>query len=175
MLTIDGDLVVQPGGRYLVEADPAGSGADRVHVTGNATLNGGSVVHIGANGNYGLRASYTIMEVDGALSGRFDTVSSDFAFLTPSLAYDYGAGRVSLNLSRNETRMASRARRATSAPRPRPSTASAWPADTGSMTPSCACRTMRARCKPASIGCPARCTPRPRPCCCRTAAICATP
>ncbi|CUK03407.1 Extracellular serine protease precursor [Achromobacter xylosoxidans] len=108
MLTIDGDLVVQPGGRYLVEADPAGSSADRVHVTGNATLNGGSVVHIGANGNYGLRASYTIMEVDGALSGRFDNVSSDFAFLTPSLAYDYGAGRVSLNLSRNETRMASK-------------------------------------------------------------------
>ncbi|MCZ8390500.1 autotransporter domain-containing protein [Achromobacter xylosoxidans] len=108
MLTIDGDLVVQPGGRYLVEVDPAGSSADRVHVTGNATLNGGSVMHIGANGNYGLRASYTIMEVDGALSGRFDTVSSDFAFLTPSLAYDYGAGRVSLNLSRNETRMASK-------------------------------------------------------------------
>lgn len=108
MLTIDGDLVVQPGGRYLVEADPAGSRADRVHVSGNATLNGGSVVHIGANGNYGLRASYTIMDVDGTLSGRFDTVSSDFAFLTPSLAYDYGAGRVSLNLSRNETRMASK-------------------------------------------------------------------
>lgn len=108
MLTIDGDLVVQPGGRYLVEVDPAGGSADRVHVTGNATLNGGSVVHIGANGNYGLRASYTIMEVDGALSGRFASVSSDFAFLAPSLAYDYGAGRVSLNLSRNEIRMASK-------------------------------------------------------------------
>ncbi len=108
MLTIDGDLVMQPGARYLVEADPAGGSADRVHVTGNATLNGGSVVHIGASGNYGLRASYTIMEVDGTLSGRFDTVSSDFAFLTPSLDYDYGAGRVSLNLARNQAGMASK-------------------------------------------------------------------
>lgn len=108
MLTIDGDLVMQPGARYLVEADPAGGSADRGHVTGNATLNGGSVVHIGASGNYGLRASYTIMDVDGTLSGRFDTVSSDFAFLTPSLDYDYGAGRVSLNLARNQTGMASK-------------------------------------------------------------------
>ena len=33
-------------------------------------------------------------------------MSSDFAFLTPSLAYDYGAGRVSLSLARNDTRMA---------------------------------------------------------------------
>ena len=46
------------------------------------------------------------MEVRGTLSGRFDAVSSDFAFLTPSLAYDYGAGRVSLSLARNDTRMA---------------------------------------------------------------------
>lgn len=108
MLTIDGDLVMQPGARYLVEADPAGGSADRVHVTGNATLNGGSVVHIGASGNYGLRAQYTIMQVDGTLSGRFDSVSSDFAFLTPSLDYDYGAGRVSLSLARNQTGMASK-------------------------------------------------------------------
>ena len=48
------------------------------------------------------------MEVRGTLSGRFDAVSSDFAFLTPSLAYDYGAGRVSLSLARNDTRMAGR-------------------------------------------------------------------
>ena len=56
------------------------------------------------------------MEVRGTLSGRFDAVSSDFAFLTPSLAYDYGAGRVSLSLARNDTRMAWTGRRATSAP-----------------------------------------------------------
>ena len=92
--------------RARVETDPAGAGADLVRVSGNATLNGGAVAHVGAQGDYALNASYTIMEVRGTLSGRFDAVSSDFAFLTPSLAYDYGAGRVSLSLARNDTRMA---------------------------------------------------------------------
>jgi outer membrane autotransporter protein len=105
-LTIDGNLVIQNGARFVVESNPGGADADRVRVTGNATLNGGSVMHVGANGNYGLRSSYTIMEVGGTLSGRFDAVSSDFAFLTPSLGYDYGAGRVTLSLVRNETVMA---------------------------------------------------------------------
>ena len=105
-LTIDGDLVMQRGARLVVETDPAGAGADLVRVSGNATLNGGAVAHVGAQGDYALNASYTIMEVRGTLSGRFDAVSSDFAFLTPSLAYDYGAGRVSLSLARNDTRMA---------------------------------------------------------------------
>ncbi|WP_447406458.1 hypothetical protein, partial [Clostridium perfringens] len=52
---------------------------------------------------------YTILAADGTLSGRFDTVTSDYAFLTPKLGYDYGAGRVSLELTRNGTAMASAA------------------------------------------------------------------
>ncbi|EHK65323.1 outer membrane autotransporter barrel domain-containing protein 9 [Achromobacter arsenitoxydans SY8] len=108
-LTVDGDLVVEQGARFAVETNPAGSESDLVHVTGNATLNGGAVAHIGASGNYDPRASYTILAADGSLSGRFDSVTSDFAFLTPSLAYDYGARRVSLILARNERTMASAA------------------------------------------------------------------
>ena len=75
-LTIDGDLVMQRGARLAVETDPAGAGADLVRVSGNATLNGGAA-HVGAQGDYALNASYTIMEVRGTLSGRFDAVSSD--------------------------------------------------------------------------------------------------
>ncbi len=105
LVSVNGDLVMQSGATFVVETDPGSSAADRVHVTGNALLNGGSVVHIGAAGNYGLQSNYTIMQVDGTLSGRFDTVASDFAFLTPSLAYDYHAGRVSLNLDRNDVVM----------------------------------------------------------------------
>jgi len=108
-LTIDGDLAVQRGARFAVETNPAGPEADLVHVTGNAALDGGSVAHIGANGNYGLRSRYTILSADGALSGQFDAVTSDFAFLTPSLAYDYDARRVSLELARNDTPMISAA------------------------------------------------------------------
>ncbi|WP_447406899.1 hypothetical protein, partial [Clostridium perfringens] len=72
-------------------------------------INGGSVAHIGIGGGYGLRSVYTILAADGTLSGRFDTVTSDYAFLTPKLGYDYGAGRVSLELTRNGTAMASAA------------------------------------------------------------------
>ena len=46
-LTIDGDLVMQRGARLVVETDPAGA-ADLVRVSGNATLNGGAVAHVGA-------------------------------------------------------------------------------------------------------------------------------
>lgn len=99
--TVNGNLVFDAGSHLAVEVDPAGTDADLVHVTGNATLKGGSVAHIGANGAYKLRSSYTILSADGTLSGSFDSVTTDFAFLTPELAYDYGAGTVDLNLKRN--------------------------------------------------------------------------
>ena len=108
-LTVDGDLVIERGARYAVETNPQGAEADLIHVTGSATINGGSVAHIGIDGDYGLRSVYTLLAADGALSGRFDTVTSDYAFLTPKLGYDYGAGRVSLELARNGAAMASAA------------------------------------------------------------------
>ena len=106
-LGIDGDLTFEAGSRFEVEVDPQGSASDRVAVTGNATLHGGAVVHVGADGNYDLRSTYTILTVGGVLSGAFDEVSSDFAFLTPDLNYDYGAGTVELELARNDRGFAS--------------------------------------------------------------------
>lgn len=108
-LTINGDLNILPGARFVVEVDPGSNAADLVRVTGNASLTGGSVAHVGATGNYPLRTSHTILSA-GTLSGRFDGVTSDFAFLTPSLAYDYAAGTVSLDLQRNEQAFSSAAR-----------------------------------------------------------------
>jgi len=106
-LTVDGNLVFEAGSRFAVEVDPNSTDSDLVTVTGDATLNGGAVAHIGANGNYDLRSTYTILSADGALAGAFDTVSSDFAFLTSNLAYDYDAGTVDLNLERNDRDFAS--------------------------------------------------------------------
>src|SRR5690606_33083737 len=74
-LRIDGDLVFEAGARYEVEVDPAGTGSDLVEVTGTASLQGGSVVHIGANGGYRLRSTYRILSA-GSLQGTFDEVSS---------------------------------------------------------------------------------------------------
>jgi len=107
-LTIDGDLTVKKGARLEVEVDPRGLANDRVKVLGTATLEGGSVAHIGADGNYDLRSTHAILAAD-RLQGAFDDVTSDFAFLTPSLAYDYGHGTISLNLARNDVDFASRA------------------------------------------------------------------
>lgn len=108
-LTINGDLYVQPGARLIVETEPQSTSADLINVTGKTSLSGGSVAHIGANGNYDLRSSYTILASEGALSGEFGDVTSDFAFLRPSLSYDYQNGKVTLVLERNDHVMASAA------------------------------------------------------------------
>ncbi|WP_167518119.1 autotransporter domain-containing protein [Brucella pseudintermedia] len=108
-LTVDGNLVFEAGSRFAVEVNPEGNESDLVTVTGTATLDGGSVAHIGANGNYDIRSSYTILSAGGGLSGSFNDVTSNFAFLTPELIYDYGAGSVDLRLSRNDRDFASAA------------------------------------------------------------------
>lgn len=108
-LTIAGDLVFESGSRFEVEVDPQGADSDRIEVTGDATLSGGSVVHVGDAGDYKLNSSYTILTAGGTLAGAFDDVSSNFAFLTPGLTYDYGAGTVDLELERNKRDFASAA------------------------------------------------------------------
>lgn len=98
-LTITGDLVIAPGARYEVEVDPTGTASDRIDVLGTATL-GGTVAHIGASGAYRPSATYTILTAQGGIQGRFDNVTSPYAFLTPSLGYT--ANAVTLVLDRND-------------------------------------------------------------------------
>lgn len=101
-LTIDGDIVFAAGSIFAVEVNPEGPESDLLVVTGNATLNGGSVVHIGATGAYDLQSTYTILSAGSSLVGAFGDVSSNFAFLTPKLLYDYVAFTVDLELARND-------------------------------------------------------------------------
>ncbi|MGH6762629.1 MAG: autotransporter outer membrane beta-barrel domain-containing protein [Phyllobacterium sp.] len=99
-LTVDGDLILAAGSRFEIEVNPEGIDSDLVKVRGTATLDGGTVAHIGANGNYDIRSTYTILSA-GVLNGAFEGVTSDFAFLTPNLIYDFAAGTVDLELARN--------------------------------------------------------------------------
>lgn len=101
-LTVDGNLNFQKGSRFEVETNPGGKNADLVRVTGHTQLDGGSVAHIGATGNYRLRSTYTLLSSEQGLSGTFDDVTSDFAFLNPSLLYDYEKGTVDLSLTRKD-------------------------------------------------------------------------
>ena len=107
-LMINGDLKFENGARYVVEVNPLGTDSDKLIVTGTATLNGGTVAHIGATGTYNPRSTYTIVDA-GTLTGAFGSVTSDFAFLNPSLSYDYNAGTVELELVRNDRDFASTA------------------------------------------------------------------
>ncbi|MFT4197792.1 MAG: autotransporter-associated beta strand repeat-containing protein [Pseudoxanthomonas sp.] len=103
-LTVDGDLVMESGSSYVVDVDAAGE-SDLLYVTGTATLNGGSVLSIAADGTWNYKTTYTILTALGGVSGTFDSVSSNFAFLTPTLSYD--ADDVYLTLVRNDISFAS--------------------------------------------------------------------
>ena len=106
-LTVSGDLTFNGGARYEVEADPASTDSSLIHVTGTATLSGGSVVHVGADGSYKPFSTYTILTADGGLDGTFGGVTSDFAFLTPNLLYV--GNDVQLTLLRNDIDFADKA------------------------------------------------------------------
>lgn len=97
-LSVAGDLTFLPGSVYEVAADPASSASARVAVSGAANLSG-SVVHVGPEGGFESTRLYTILTA-GAINGRFNTVSSNYAFLDPALRY--GAQDVTLELGRKQ-------------------------------------------------------------------------
>lgn len=97
-LTIDGDLSFSPTAVYAIEVDPASETSDRIQVTGTANL-AGQVAHIGFKGSYSSDATYTILDA-GAINGRFDAITSNFAFLNPTLQYDTTSVR--MKLERND-------------------------------------------------------------------------
>ncbi|WP_313696463.1 autotransporter domain-containing protein [Achromobacter sp.] len=83
-LTVNGDLTFNPGSTYRVDATIDGK-SDRVNVTGTANL-AGSVVHVGEGGTYAPSTSYTILSA-GNLNGHFDSLSSNLAYLQPTLSH----------------------------------------------------------------------------------------
>lgn len=99
-LTIGGDFVMEAGAVYDVEVDPAGTASDLIAVAGTATLNGGVVQHIGLPGDYAPRSTYTILTAAGGVTGTFDGMDSDFAFLEALLGYTDQA--VTMTLERND-------------------------------------------------------------------------
>ncbi|MFJ0928953.1 autotransporter SphB2, partial [Bordetella bronchiseptica] len=96
-LRVAGDLVFEPGSRFEVEADPAGTASDRVTVSGTADIRGGTVLHVGPEGGFEARQRYVILTA-GRRLGQFDAVGSGYAYLAPALSYD--ATSVALTLQR---------------------------------------------------------------------------
>ena len=102
-LTVNGSYTQAAGSTYQVEANAAGQ-ADRINVTGapgTATINGGTVQVLAQPGNYGRSTTYTILNATGGVSGTYAGVTSNFAFLTPSLAYDANNVFLTLAIAQN--------------------------------------------------------------------------
>jgi len=105
-MTVSGDATFQAGAIYDVDIDSTGR-SDRLNVSGTARLQGGVVELRAASGTYGLSTNYQILTA-GLVDGAFDQVTSDFAFLSPTLTY--GLTSVDLHLDRNAVRFADVAR-----------------------------------------------------------------
>lgn len=99
-LAFTGDLTLSAGTRYTLDVTAAGQ-SDRLDVAGHATLGGGNVVSLGAGSPWSASTVYTILSAAGGVSGTFGGVTSNLAFLTPTLAYT--ANAVNLTLVRNTT------------------------------------------------------------------------
>ena len=102
-LQVAGDLVFEAGSTYRVQVDPSSSASSRIDVDGSATLAGG-VLHVGKQSNaatdFQVGKTYTILHA-GSLSGKFDTVDSNYAYLDTNLGYsDHD---VTLELKRKST------------------------------------------------------------------------
>ena len=96
-LQVAGALVFAPGATYTIGATAVH--ADSTIVAGTATL-GGTVTVTAESGTFLPRTRYAIVTASGGVSGSFAGVTTNLAFLTPTLSYD--ANDAYVNLSRND-------------------------------------------------------------------------
>lgn len=81
-LMVDGDVTFDPGSTYKVEIDADGH-ADQIVASGAATIKGGTLASVAANGNYRPDTSYSVLLAAGGVTGSFEEVVTNMAFLTP--------------------------------------------------------------------------------------------
>jgi len=98
-MNVAGNVAFGPGSTYQVEANAAGQ-SDKIVATGTATLTGGTVAVLAQPGTYGRVTGYNILTANGGVTGAFANVTSNLAFLSPTLTYS--ANAVQLVLSRND-------------------------------------------------------------------------
>jgi T5SS/PEP-CTERM-associated repeat protein/autotransporter-associated beta strand protein len=101
-LSVGGDLRFDSSATFQVDVAANGS-SDFVGVGGKAFLGNAGTVAVAAAGNWGLSTRYTLISAGAGVDGTFAGVSSNFAFLDPSLSYD--ANNVYLTMTRNDVSM----------------------------------------------------------------------
>lgn len=99
-LNVDGNLTFENGSIYRLNANNLAQ-SGKVAVSGTALLDGNVEVKADNNGTWNETTNYEILSAN-SISGTFDGVSSDLAFLTPTLQYNQ-EGKVNLTLTKNDT------------------------------------------------------------------------
>ncbi|MGA9125322.1 MAG: autotransporter domain-containing protein [Pseudolabrys sp.] len=100
-LTVIGNVGFTTGSFFNVNVNPAVQN-DKLVASG-ATLSGGTVNVLAQNGTYSPSTKYTILTTTNSngLSGTFDKVTSNLAFLKPTLSYDATDVFLTLDLLNN--------------------------------------------------------------------------
>lgn len=96
------DLTLSSGATLIYGVNPNGSSAP-LQVGGNANLNSATLAINAGNGTYPWLSQYTVLNA-GSINGTFGAVSSDYAFLTPTL--NYTPTSVELTYARNDVAFA---------------------------------------------------------------------
>ncbi|MBD8684835.1 autotransporter family protein [Pseudomonas sp. CFBP 13719] len=95
---VNGDLTLARGATLAYGVNADGSSAP-LQVAGAANLDGATLAVVPNSGEYPWQSRYTVLHA-GSVNGRFGTVTSDYAFLTPTLSYS--ATTVDLDYTRND-------------------------------------------------------------------------
>ena len=102
--TVNGAYALGAGSILEIEANAAGE-SDSVVVIGTVDITGATLRVLAENGTYDDTTDYLIIDNDGvdAVTGTFSTITSNFAFLDPTVSYTGGTGNdVVLTLTRNQ-------------------------------------------------------------------------
>lgn len=100
---VNGAYLLQAGSILEIELNAAGQ-SDRVVVNGTVDIAGSTLRVLAENGNYAGVTDYLIIDNDGAdaVVGTFGPITSNLAFLDPTVVYDGGTGNdVVLTMTRN--------------------------------------------------------------------------
>ncbi len=104
-LNVTGNVSFAANSFYQVSANGVGQ-ASKIDATGLTTLSGGTV-QVVASGAFAPTTKYTILTSTSGVNGTFTGVTSNLAFLAPTLSYD--TDDVFLTLARNNFSFASTA------------------------------------------------------------------
>ncbi|GAU85522.1 chaperone protein DnaJ [Bosea sp. BIWAKO-01] len=98
-LTVNGNVLFAPGSIYQVEVNGAGQ-SDQIISTGTITVSGATLAIAAISGSMPPSARFKLFDAAGGVSGQFNSVTSNFAFLTTGLSYD--ASQTYLTIARND-------------------------------------------------------------------------